>query len=106
MLNNLMETNMNSANVNTLRDSASDALDQAQRAAGPAIKEGKRQAGALLDQSGELIDTVSTRASEIAVDLGKGMIAFTKKNPFTALLLAVGAGALMVSAAKSMRPRR
>jgi ElaB/YqjD/DUF883 family membrane-anchored ribosome-binding protein len=101
-----METNMNSANVNTLRDSASDALDQAQRAAGPAIKEGKRQAGALLDQSGELIDTVSTRASEIAVDLGKGMIAFTKKNPFTALLLAVGAGALMVSAAKSMRPRR
>ena len=97
---------MNSANVNTLRDSASDALDQAQRAAGPAIKEGKRQAGALLDQSGELIDTVSTRASEIAVDLGKGMIAFTKKNPFTALLLAVGAGALMISAAKSMRPRR
>ena len=97
---------MNSAHVNTLRDSASDALDQVQRAAGPAIKEGKRQAGALLDQSGELIDTVSTRASEIAVDLGKGMIAFTKKNPFTALLLAVGAGALMVSAAKSMRPRR
>ena len=97
---------MNSANVNTLRDSASDALDQVQRAAGPAIKEGKRQAGALLDQSGELIDTVSTRASEIAVDLGKGMIAFTKKNPFTALLLAVGAGALMISAAKSMRPRR
>jgi hypothetical protein len=34
------------------------------------------------------------------------MIAFTKKNPFTALLLAVGAGALMISAAKSMRPRR
>jgi ElaB/YqjD/DUF883 family membrane-anchored ribosome-binding protein len=101
-----METNMNSANVNTLRDSASDALDQVQRAAGPAIKEGKRQAGMLLDQSGELIDTVSTRASEIAVDLGKGMIAFTKKNPFTALLLAVGAGALMISAAKSMRPRR
>ena len=97
---------MNSANVNTLRDSASDALDQVQRAAGPAIKEGKRQAGALLDQSGELIDTVSTRASEIAVDLGKGMIAFTKKNPVTALLLAVGAGALMISAAKSMRPRR
>jgi hypothetical protein len=101
-----METNMNSANVNTLRDSASDALDQVQRAAGPAIKEGKRQAGALLDQSGELIDTVSTRASEIAVDLGKGMIAFTKKNPVTALLLAVGAGALMISAAKSMQPRR
>ena len=97
---------MNSAKVNTLRDSASDALDQVQRAAGPAIKEGKRQAGALLDQSGELIDTVSTRASEVAVDLGKGVIAFTKKNPFTALLLAVGAGALMISAAKSTQPRR
>jgi hypothetical protein len=31
-----------------LRDSASDALDQLQRAAAPAIKQGKRQAGALL----------------------------------------------------------
>jgi hypothetical protein len=97
---------MTSANANTLRDSASDALDQVRRAAGPTIKEGKRQGGVLLDQGGELVDTVSTRASEIAVDLGKSMIAFTKKNPFTALLLAVGAGALLISAAKSIQSRR
>jgi fructose-1,6-bisphosphatase/sedoheptulose 1,7-bisphosphatase-like protein len=97
---------MTSANANILRDSASDALDQVQRAAAPAIKEGKRQAGAMLDQGGELVDSVSTRASDIAVDSGKSMIAFTKKNPFTALLLAVGAGALLISATKSIQSRR
>jgi hypothetical protein len=97
---------MTSANADTLRDSASDALDQLQRAAAPAIKAGKRQAGVLLDQGGELIDTVSTRASETAAELGKSLVGYTKKNPLTALLLAVGAGALLISAAKSMQSRR
>jgi hypothetical protein len=97
---------MTSANADTLRDSASDALDQLQSAAAPAIKEGKRQAGVLLDQGGELIERVSTRASEAAADLGKSLVAYTKKNPLIALLLAVGAGALLVSAAKSMQSRR
>jgi hypothetical protein len=97
---------MTSVNADTLRDSASDALDQLQRAAAPALKGGKRQAGALLDQGGELIDTVSTRASETAADLGKGLIAYTRKNPLTALLLALGAGALLVGAAKALQSRR
>ena len=97
---------MSSVNADTLRDSASEALDQLQRAAAPTIQEGKRQAGALLDQSSELIDRVSTRASETAADLGKAIIAYTKKNPFTALLLAVGAGALLISVTKSMQSRR
>ena len=96
---------MTSANADTVRDSASDTLDQLQRAAAPAVKEGKRQAGALLDQGGELIESVATRAGETAADLGKSLIAYTKKNPLTALLLAVGAGALLVSAAKTMRSR-
>jgi len=93
---------MTSANADTVRDSASDALDQVQRAAAPGIKEGRRQAGILLDQSGDLMETVSETAS----NLGKGVIAYTKKNPLIALVLAVGAGALLVSAAKSMRSGR
>jgi hypothetical protein len=97
---------MNSINADTLRDSASDSLDRVQSAAGAAIKEGKHQANVLLDQSGELIDTVSRRAGDTATDLGKRLIGYTKNNPLTALLLAVGAGALMVSTAKSMRSRR
>jgi hypothetical protein len=103
-----MEMYMTSANANTntLRDSASDALDQLQSAAAPAIKEGKRQAGVLLDQGGDLIDTVSTRASETAADLGKSLVAYTKKNPLIALLLAVGAGALLLGGAKSIQSRR
>jgi hypothetical protein len=97
---------MTSVNADTLRDSASDALDQLQRAAAPALKEGKRQAGVLLDQGSELIDTVGSRASETATDLGKTLIAYTRQNPLTALLLAVGAGALLVGAAKAMHSRR
>ena len=97
---------MTSVNADTLRDSASSALDQLQRAAAPAIKDGKRQAGALLDQSSELVDSLSSRASETAADLGRSLIAYTKKNPLTALLMAVGAGALLLSAAKSMQSRR
>jgi len=97
---------MTSANADMLRDSAADALDKLQHAAAPAIKEGKRQARVLFDQSGELLDTVSTRAGETASDLGKSLIAYTKKKPLIALLLAVGAGALLISAAKSTPSRR
>jgi hypothetical protein len=96
---------MNSANVENLSNSAASTVDQLQRAAGPAIKEGKRQAGILRDQAGELIDSVTSQASDSASDIGKSVIAYTKKNPLVALLLAVGAGALLVSAAKSMRAR-
>ena len=97
---------MTSVATDTLRDSASGALGQLQRAVAPAIKQGRRQTGMLLDQTGELIDTVTTRAGETAADLRKGIISYTKKNPLTALLLAVGAGALLISAARSMQPRR
>jgi ribose 5-phosphate isomerase RpiB len=97
---------MTSNNADSPRVSTSDALDQLQRAASPAIKEGKRQAGVLLDQSGELIHAVSNRASETAAALGRGIIAYTKKNPLAALVLALGAGALLVGVAKSVQSRR
>jgi hypothetical protein len=104
---------MTSVNADTLRDSASEALARLQgaaapaiKAAAPAIKEGKRQAGVLLDQGGELIDSASACASETAADLGRSLTAYTRKNPLTSLLLAVGAGALLVGAAKAIQLRR
>lgn len=63
-------------------------------------------AASALDQSGELMQTVSTHASETAANLGRSLIAYTKKNPIIALVLAVGAGALLVSATKSLQSRR
>jgi hypothetical protein len=97
---------MNSTNVDAPSDSASDALDQLQHAAAPAIKRGKRRAGVLLDQSRELIDATSQGAGEAITNLGSSLIAYTKKNPLVALLLAAGAGALLVTAAKSAQSRR
>jgi hypothetical protein len=43
---------------------------------------------------------------ETATDISKSLVSYTKKNPITALLLALGAGALLVSAAKSIRSHR
>jgi ElaB/YqjD/DUF883 family membrane-anchored ribosome-binding protein len=96
---------MSSANADTLRKSTSDAVDQLQRAARPVLKEGKRQATSLLAQSGELLDSVGTQANKTGVALIKSLTAYTKKNPLTALAMAVGVGALFVGA-KSMRSRR
>ena len=96
---------MSSTNVDALSGSASDALDQLQHAAAPAIKRGKRQAGVLLEQSRELIDATSQGTGEAITNLGNSLIAYTKKNPLIALLFAAGAGALLVTAAKSAQSR-
>jgi hypothetical protein len=97
---------MTAGNVKVLRDSASDALDQIQRAAAPMIKEGRRQAQTLTDQGSDLIDTASSQASEVAATVAEGLITYAKKNPLTALLLAVGAGALLISVSRVVQARR
>jgi hypothetical protein len=53
-----------------------------------------------------LLGTVSAGTSEAVAHLANSLVAFTKKKPLVALLLAVGAGALLVSAAKSAPSRR
>jgi ElaB/YqjD/DUF883 family membrane-anchored ribosome-binding protein len=92
--------------VDVAVDSISDRMDQVRRSAAPVVKRAKRKAGVLLDQSGEILSDVSDRAIETATDISKSVVSFTKKNPITALLLALGAGALLVSAAKSIRSHR
>jgi hypothetical protein len=96
---------MTSANLDTVRDAAADAMDGARRAAAPAVNEVKRQAGVLVDQSGALLDSATSRALDTASDIGAGLIAYTKNHPITALLLALGAGALLVGATSSRRSR-
>jgi hypothetical protein len=95
--------NMTSISADTIKAAASDAVDQLQRAATPALKQGTREAGILLDHSGALIESVRSGLGETASQLGNSLVAYTKKNPLIVLLLAVGAGALLVSAAKSRR---
>jgi hypothetical protein len=90
-----------STNVHALKSSTSDVFDQV----GKSLKKGKRQASVLIDQGGELIDTVSTRATDIASDLSRSVVRYTKKNPRTALLLALGAGVLLLSAMRAVQPR-
>jgi ElaB/YqjD/DUF883 family membrane-anchored ribosome-binding protein len=92
--------------VDATVDGISDRMDQVRRSTAPVVKRAKRQAGALLEQSGEILSDVSDRAIETATDISKSLVSYTKKNPITALLLALGAGALLVSAAKSIRSHR
>jgi hypothetical protein len=90
-----------STNVHALKSSSSDVFDQV----GKSLKKGRRQANVLIDQGGEFIDTVSTRATDIASDLSRSVVRYTKKNPRTALLLALGAGVLLLSAVRAVQPR-
>jgi ElaB/YqjD/DUF883 family membrane-anchored ribosome-binding protein len=92
--------------VDATADGISDRMDQVRRSTAPVVKRAKRQAGVLLEQSGEILSDVSDRAIETATDISKRLVSYTKKNPITALLLALGAGALLVSAAKSIRSQR
>jgi ElaB/YqjD/DUF883 family membrane-anchored ribosome-binding protein len=92
--------------VDATVDGISDRMDQVRRSTAPVVKRAKRQAGLLLEQSGEILSDVSDRAIETANDISKSLVSYTKKNPITALLLALGVGALLVSAAKSIRSQR
>jgi ElaB/YqjD/DUF883 family membrane-anchored ribosome-binding protein len=92
--------------VDATVDGISDRMDQVRRRTAPVVKRAKRQAGVLLEQSGEILNDVSDRAMETVTDISKSLVSYTKKNPITALLLALGAGALLVSAAKSIRSHR
>jgi ElaB/YqjD/DUF883 family membrane-anchored ribosome-binding protein len=100
-----MEKLMTSANVDALRDTATDAIDQVKRAAAPAIKQGRRQVGTLVDQGGDFLDSVNDGAAEAAAQIGKRLVSYTKENPLTALLLAAGVGALLISAVRSIQSR-
>jgi hypothetical protein len=92
--------------VDATVDRIADRMDQVRRSTAPVVKRAKRQAGVLLEQSGEILSDVSDRAIETATDISKSLVSYTKKNPITALLLVLGAGALLVSAAKSIRSQR
>lgn len=94
---------MTSRNAETLRASAAGALDEVARAAAPAVKTAKQQTGVLVDQSGALIDTVTTRTAETVNELEERAIAYAKRNPLGAMLLGLAAGALLVAAARSAR---
>ncbi len=87
-------------------DGISDRVDQVRRSTAPVVKRAKRQAGVLLEQGGEIVSDISDRAIETATDISKSLVSYTKKNPVTALLLALGAGALLVSAVRSIRSQR
>ena len=97
---------MTNSRIPTLLDLASIALDHFQQVAEPVAGEATRRKGLLLDQSGEVIDTAGARAAEILAELGKGLISYAKKNPLAAVLFAVGAGVLLVSAANSASKRQ
>jgi len=96
---------MNSFNPQAIGDSATEAAEHLQRMAESAVNDGKEKAGVLLDQSGDLIDSVKDQAAGTAADIGNRVVGFTKNNPVIALLIAVGAGALLIAAAARFRPK-
>jgi ElaB/YqjD/DUF883 family membrane-anchored ribosome-binding protein len=84
----------------------SNTVDDLQTDAGPAIK---RAVGRVQSMSRQGMDAVSDMASQVrdaASSTSDSIVAYTKKNPATALAIAAASGALIYAAIKAVRTSR
>jgi ElaB/YqjD/DUF883 family membrane-anchored ribosome-binding protein len=83
----------------SLADQAADTTDGLRSAA-------VGQAKALGSQGMDAISDVASQARDVAVDASGSIVAYTKKNPATALAIAAVAGALLFGLVKVLTPSR
>jgi hypothetical protein len=84
----------------------SNTVDELRSDAGPAMK---RVVGRVQSMSRHGMDAVSDMASQVrdvASTTSDSIVAYTKKNPATALAIAAASGALIYAAIKAVRPSR
>jgi ElaB/YqjD/DUF883 family membrane-anchored ribosome-binding protein len=84
----------------------SNTVDELRSDAGPAMK---RVVGRVQSMSRHGMDAVSDMASQVrdvASTTSDSIVAYTKKNPATALAIAAASGALIYAAIRAVRPSR
>jgi ElaB/YqjD/DUF883 family membrane-anchored ribosome-binding protein len=84
----------------------SSTVDELRSDAGPAMK---RVVGRVQSMSRHGMDAVSDMASQVrdvASTTSDSIVAYTKKNPATALAIAAASGALIYAAIRAVRPSR
>jgi ElaB/YqjD/DUF883 family membrane-anchored ribosome-binding protein len=88
--------------VRVAQDTARDAGSEA----GTAVKAGARRIQSMGKQGLDAITDAVGQARDVASDASDSIIAFTKKNPVTALAIAAACGALLYAAIKASIPSR
>jgi ElaB/YqjD/DUF883 family membrane-anchored ribosome-binding protein len=89
-----------------LADKATDKANQVLNDAAPLLKSTAGQARALGRQGVDAVSNAVGQARDAAVDASDSIIAYTKKNPATALAIAAATGVVIYAAIKVLTSRR
>jgi ElaB/YqjD/DUF883 family membrane-anchored ribosome-binding protein len=102
-----METSVNNVGKQgqSLIDKTSEKADELRDAA-PMIRKAAGQAQAIGKQGIDTITDAASRVSKAASNASDSIVAYTKKNPATALAIAAASGALLYALIKALTPRR
>jgi ElaB/YqjD/DUF883 family membrane-anchored ribosome-binding protein len=99
--------------VRVAQDTARDAgnvlsskLDDVRSEAGTVVKSGARRIQSMGQQGLDAITDAVGQARDVVSDASDSVIAFTKKNPVTALAIAAASGALLYAAIRASIPSR
>jgi ElaB/YqjD/DUF883 family membrane-anchored ribosome-binding protein len=99
--------------VRVAQDTARDAgnvlsskLDDVRSEAGTVVKSGARRIQSMGQQGLDEITDAVGQARDVVSDASDSVIAFTKKNPVTALAIAAASGALLYAAIRASIPSR
>jgi ElaB/YqjD/DUF883 family membrane-anchored ribosome-binding protein len=89
-----------------LADKATDKANQVLNDAAPVLRSTVNQARALGRQGVDAVSGVVSQARDVAADASDSIIAYTKKNPATALAIAAATGVAIYAAIKVLTSRR
>jgi ElaB/YqjD/DUF883 family membrane-anchored ribosome-binding protein len=83
-----------------------DKVDDLRGDATSALTKAASRAQSMGRQSIDAISDVASQARDVAYDASDSIVAYTKKNPLTALMIAAASGALLYAAIKALTPSR
>jgi ElaB/YqjD/DUF883 family membrane-anchored ribosome-binding protein len=83
-----------------------DKFDDLRGDAAPALKKAVSRAQSMSRQGIDAISDMAIQARDTASNASDSLVAYTGKNPVTALAIAVASGALLYAAVKALIPSR
>jgi len=83
-----------------------DKVDDLRGEAVPALNKAVSRAQAMGRQSIDAIGDLASQARDAAANASDSVVAYTRRNPVTALAIAAASGALLYAAIKALTPSR
>jgi ElaB/YqjD/DUF883 family membrane-anchored ribosome-binding protein len=83
-----------------------DKVDDLKGDATPALAKAVNRAQSIGRQSLDTISDMASQAQDAASNASDSIVAYTKKNPLTALTIAAASGALLYAVIKALTPSR